>query len=418
MRKLIFNRINIFVFIICLGFCSGHAYPIDGFVKTGIKRLLYLQRVQSGQIKGTLPVAGGMLPMDNIHLHLVDHNIHDFPDIDPDLQKDLNKLFPNLHESYSLALLDYSSSDNLRYAERHSQKGFQPGSVGKLAVLTGLFCELENIYPYDFDKRIDLLKNKKVRAGEWAIPNIHTIPIFDPESDRLTKRLIIQSDVFTLYEWLDHMLSVSSNGAASVVWREIMLMREFGSDYPGIQESEAESYFKKTSKRTLSDISVDVVNSPLREIGIMEDELRLGTFFTRGASNRIPPQGGSIGTPQGLAKWMWYLEHGQIIDKESSLEIKKLLYQTDKRIRYAANNKLKDAAVFFKSGSLYKCKEESGYNCGKYMGNVYNYMNSVSLVEHKTGKKYMVVLMTNVLKKNSNNDHNALAGWIDEMITK
>lgn len=393
-----------------------NAYPIDGFYRTGIKRLLYLQKVVNGEKTGTIPPKGALLPTDSIGLKLSDHDFLEFPSGDPVLQKQLDKLFPNMHESYSITVLDYSDPDNIRYAKRVETKGFQPGSVGKLAVLTALFCELENIYPYDFDKRIALLKDKKVRAGVWAIPNIHNVPVYNETKETLTKRLLVESDVFSLYEWLDHMLSVSSNGAASVVWREIMLMRAFGEEYVNLDQQAVDSYFKSKSRKELSDLSIDVVNSPLRELGIEEDDWRLGTFFTRGASNIVTPQGGSIATPRALTKWLWLLEHGQIVDTASSLEMKRLMYLTDTRIRYASNARLKEAALFFKSGSLYKCKEEEGFSCGKYMGNVFNYMNSVCIVEHLDGTHYFVVLMTNVLKKNSNIDHNVLAGNIDKLI--
>lgn len=261
-----------------------------------------------------------------------------------------------------------------------------------------------------------MLKDKRVRAGVWAIPNIHNVPVYNETKETLTKRLLVESDVFSLYEWLDHMLSVSSNGAASVVWREIMLMRAFGEEFVNLDQQTVDGYFKSKSRKELSDLSIDVVNSPLRELGIEEDEWRLGTFFTRGASNIVTPQGGSIATPRALTKWLWLLEHGQIVDAASSLEMKRLMYLTDTRIRYASNARLKEAALFFKSGSLYKCKEEEGFSCGKYMGNVFNYMNSVCIVEHPDGTHYFVVLMTNVLKKNSNIDHNVLAGNIDKLI--
>lgn len=139
-------------------------------------------------------------------------------------------------------------------------------------------------------------------------------------------------------------------------------------------------------------------------------------MFTRGATSYIPGKGGSLGTPQGLVKWMLALERGDVIDPETSLEIKRLMYMTDRRIRYAGNESLKEGAVYFKSGSLYKCKEEEGFKCGKYMGNVDNFMNSVAIIEHEDGTVYLVALMTNVLRKNSNIDHNVLAGRIDKMM--
>ena len=89
---------------------------------------------------------------------------------------------------------------------------------------------------------------------------------------------------------------------------------------------------------------------------------------------------------------------------------------TDRRIRYASANVLNDAAVYFKSGSLYKCDREKNPECGQYMGNVYNYMNSVIIIEHENGPRYIVVLMSNVLGKNSNSDHAALASRIDRLV--
>jgi hypothetical protein len=212
-------------------------------------------------------------------------------------------------------------------------------------------------------------------------------------------------------------MSVSNNGAASIVWREAMLMRVFGNKYPELTFEEKMQYFKSTPKSDLSNIATSVVNDPLRSMGITDEEWKLGLMFTRGASNYVPGKGGSIGTPKGLMKYLIHLERGTFLDKESCLEMKRLMYMTDRRIRYAANESLKTAAVYFKSGSLYKCKPEEGFSCGKYKGNVNNFMNSVAIVEHENGRTYMVVLMSNVLRRNSNTDHNALAGRIDKLIT-
>jgi hypothetical protein len=110
------------------------------------------------------------------------------------------------------------------------------------------------------------------------------------------------------------------------------------------------------------------------------------------------------------------MERGKVVDRESSLEIKRLMYMTERRIRYATAGSLSKAAVYFKSGSLYKCKAEEGYVCEKYKGNVDNFMNSVAIIEHENGNTYMVVLMSNVLKKNSGTDHAVLANSIDRIV--
>ena len=159
-----------------------------------------------------------------------------------------------------------------------------------------------------------------------------------------------------------------------------------------------------------------MVNLPLRELGITKEEWRLGSFFTRGANTYVGSKDGSIGSPLGLMKFLIQLEQGNVIDEASSLEMKRLMYMTDRRIRYAQSPALKEAAVYFKSGSLYKCDRSKGEACGKYMGNVTNFMNSVVIVEHPDNCRYMVTLMTNVLRKNSGTDHMMLASRIDKMI--
>lgn len=398
-------------------------YPIDGYDHTGIRRLKRLERIQIGEIKATTsPLPSGALKgYSDFRLNLAGResdSVAVFLSPDPAFQAEVNGLFRGLDKSYSLALLDISDPAAPRYAQRNQNAGYQPGSVGKLAVLTGLFTQLARLYPDSWEDRTALLRNKSVRAGVWGLTDEHTIPIYDIEKDKLLRRQVIAGDVFSLYEWTDHMLSVSNNGAASVVWREVMLMAAFGDRYPALGQEEAEQYFKENPKKELTDLGNEVVNTPLRSLGISEDEWRLGSFFTKGANTYVGDKGGSIGTPIGLMKFLIRLEQGTVVDSMSSLEMKRLMYMTDRRIRYAQSPALKEAAVYFKSGSLYKCDREKDPNCGKYMGNVMNYMNSVAIVEQPENCTYMVVLMTNVLGKNSATDHMYLAGRIDKLIRR
>lgn len=394
-------------------------YPIDGYDETGIDRLLRLQRIMSGEIEGQSPPSGAQKSITDIRLELTGprgDTLETIPAPDPGLQKSVDAIFSTLDPSYSLAVLDITEGRPIRYAHRKQAVGYQPGSVGKLAVLVALFNELERIYPHSFEKRQELLRNREVSGGQWVIPNEHEVPIYNPETGFYARRPVRKEDRFSLYEWTDHMISVSSNAAASVVWRECLLMRAFGSRYPDLTEEEAAEYFKSTPKKELSEIAGSVVNDPLREIGINADEWKLGRFFTHGAASIVPPGGGSIGSPLGLMKFLIAVERGRIIDRKSSLEIKRILYQTDRRIRYAASPALANAAVYFKSGSLYKCQQEEGFNCKKYHGNVYNYMNSVAIVEQPDGRTYLVVLMSNVLRQNSSAEHYTLATRIDKLI--
>lgn len=402
--------------MVCL--MASAYYPIDGYNFTGIRRLKRLQLCVAGDLPDPGLPPGAYRSLRDIKLNLTGQkeSTDKLLVTDAKLQKQIDALFPKLDKSYSVTILDITNANALRYAQQNETRGYQPGSVGKLAVLTALFHQLAKIYPNSFEKRTTLLRTKMVKAGAWALTDSHTVPIFYPETNQLIKRQVVATDVFSIYEWADHMLSVSNNGAASVVWREALLMAAFGEKYLTLTQEEIANYFKNTPKNTITDLAIDVVNLPLRNLGIGEDEWRLGTFFTRGAGQYVGAKGGSIGSPLGLMKWMLQLEQGKVIDEQSSLEMKRLMYMTDRRIRYAQAPQLREAAVFFKSGSLYKCDRSTGEECGKYRGNVYNYMNSVAIIEHTDGTKYLVCLMTNVLRKNSASDHMFLASSIDKVI--
>ncbi|HSG68334.1 MAG TPA: serine hydrolase [Bacteroidales bacterium] len=396
-------------------------YPIDGYQITGIKRLLYLQLVINGELKGTMPKPGARLGVNDIKLNLTGvrgDSLENMPAPDQKLQKAIDGLFPNMHESYSIALLDVTPGRQMRYAKRNDLQGFQPGSVAKLIVAAALFNELKNLYPDSFELRQQLLRETQVTGGRWVIHDEHTVPVFNVETKTLKSRVVKEDDVFTLYEWVDHMLSASNNSAASVVWRETLLIHVFGKAYPYLEPEHVQEYFNTTSRAKLSELAVEVVNAPLRDLGISPDEARLGSFFTKEAKKIIPPSGGSLGTPSGFMKYLVAMERGRLVDELSSLEIKRLMYMTARRIRYASSEALNPAAVYFKSGSLYQCREEEGYTCTKYQGNKNNFMNSVIIVEHPDGTTYLVVLMSNVLKKNSAADHNGLATQIDRIIRK
>lgn len=395
---------------------TAEAYPIDGVTKTKIRRLLRLERMDTAKLVRTLPY-GARYHLPYVKLNLVGRKIDsNLLASDPILEEELEKLIPNGGRAYSLAIMDITPGREPRYVERNAELTYQPGSVGKLAVITALMCELENVYADSVQARWDLMRDHVVKGGPFAVYDHHTIPEYDPQTERYSRPRVNQQHEFSLYEWADHMLSVSNNGAASVVWREAILMRVFGPGYPDLTREEAENYFRQTSRGELRDLSRSVISEPLRHMGIGHDEFRVGTMFTRGASGIVPPQGGSSATPRGLMKWMTALESGTLIDEASSLEIKRLLYMTDRRIRYAHAPVLDSAAVYFKSGSLYGCKP--GTSCGKYRGNRMNYMNSVCIVEQPEGTRYLVALMTNVLGRNSAYDHQLLATRIDRMLRK
>jgi hypothetical protein len=120
-------------------------------------------------------------------------------------------------------------------------------------------------------------------------------------------------------------------------------------------------------------------------------------------------------------EYLLLMEQGKLIDEYSSRQLKRLLYMTERRIRYASAPALKDSAVYFKSGSLYSCQPEEGFKCGKYKGNKMNYMNSIAIVESPAGDyklNYIVTLVSNVLRKNSAVAHQTLATRIQRLLER
>ena len=410
----VFALFAVFFYLVAasVAFC----YPVDGFKETGIRRLARLER-QAAKDELYSVVPGGMLPSSAIKLDLVDRKEASvWPrKPDPELQRELDAIFVKKDPSYAVGLLDITPGRPVRYAARQEEQLYSPGSVGKLAIAAGLFTELARLYPDSVAQRQNLLRTRMITAGPWIHVDPHVIPVYDPKSGVYASRPIKEGDVFSLYEWTDHMLSASANAAASTVWREVILMHHFGASYPP-SAAEAKTFFSTTSRAKLRELGMEVVNRPLRAMGIGKKDWQLGSFFTSGGRKLVPPGGTSYANVRGLLTYLITLESGRLVDAWSSLELKKLLYMTTNRIRYASSPSLRNAAVYFKSGSLYRCAPERDFSCGKYRGNVENSMNSVAIVEQPDGRKYLVVLLSNVLRKNAAVEHLNLATAIDQLI--
>jgi len=67
---------------------------------------------------------------------------------------------------------------------------------------------------------------------------------------------------------------------------------------------------------------------------------------------------------------------------------------------------------------MHECRKEKGFNCRKYHGNVMNYMNSVTVVETDGSRPlhYIAVVLSNVLKKNSQDVHISVAQDVHQLI--
>jgi hypothetical protein len=392
-------------------------YPLDGAAATGIRRLTGYRLVNEGKIKGTVKLPpGSLLRSDQIVLRLRGatpaFDITGSAPRDPYLQSGIERIFGSRDPSYAVALADISDQQNPRYASLRGDDKKIPGSVGKLCVVTGLFGALAAVWPSVTDRQ-RVLRDTIVEADGFVYVDGKTVPFYHDGDEAVINRQLRPGDRFSLWEWADHMLSQSSNAAGSMVWREAMLIRRFGNAYPR-PKTEQDAFIKETPKAEIARLALSALEEPLTGSGIDTSRMRLGTFFTRNASKVIPGTA-SYASPNELLRWLIKMEQGKIVDEWSSLEIKKLLYFVRPRYRYASSPALLKAAVFFKSGSLFECKAEAGFTCKQYKGNVTNLMHSVAVVE-SGDKRYLIAMMSNVLRLNSATEHQNIAGEIEKLI--
>jgi hypothetical protein len=405
--------------LLCVFLSAGPAlaYPLDGYESTGIGRLQHQRLVQEGKLGGKKRPSGELLPLAQVDLRLLRQRNFELPPPDPALTAKLKKLVGPDVERYGISLLDLSDPQNPRYAEYHGGQRQNPGSIGKLLVALGIFQALEDIYPNDIDARKRVLRESMITADEFAAGDHHTVRFWDAKTQTLTRRPLQAGDQATLYTFLDWMISPSSNAAASMLEKHLILLSHFRERYP-VSLDEEKRFFAETPKKQLSEIFLNAITSPVTHNGLDIDQLRQGSFFTRKGKQRVPGTS-SYATPRELTNFTLKMEQGKLVDLFSSREIKRLMYITERRIRYGSSGVLWPSAVYFKSGSLYSCQKEEGFKCGKYMGNKRNFMNSIAIIETKAGQDrlyYMAAVLSNVLRKNSARDHRDLARAVHGML--
>jgi len=385
-------------------------YPLDGYESTGIFRLEAQRLVQLGKAQGTPRPPGELLPLEMVDLRLLDRPDLQLPPPDPKLTAELKRLIGPDVERYGIALFDLSDLANPRYAEWHGDQHQNPGSVGKLLVALGIFQALADSYPDDVEARRSILRNTIITADIFSVYDHHTVQMYNPEKGTLVKRPIREGDQASLWTYLDWMMSPSSNSAAGMLQKHLILMAHYGKQYPPSPE-EMKRFFEETPRKELSEIFARAIQDPVTRNGLDLNSLRQGSFFTHEGKRRVPGTS-SYATPRELLRYLLKMEQGKLVDVFSSREIKRLMYITERRIRYASSGALRKSAVYFKSGSLYSCQPEPGFTCTKYHGNKRNYMNSAAIIESPAGQNrlyYMVTVLSNVLRKNSAVDHRDLA---------
>lgn len=394
---------------------SARAYPLDAYERTGIARLHGFERARKQLLESGLLKPGALWDLDRVKLRLLDRPGLVLPAPDPGFSKQVRDLLGADAAAYGVAILDLSNPARPRYAEVNADKAQQPGSVGKLMVLLAFFQALADAHP-DVADRQRILRDTLITADEWIRTDTHKVPIYAVGDSKIDRRPIQEGERANLWTFLDWTASASSNAAASILMVQVLLLRHFGAEYP-VSEQRASDFLRRTPGATLSRIFADAMVSPLRRNGLDPSKLQQGSFFTREGKRRVSSVG-SVSTARELVRYCLQMEQGKLVDRWSSLEIKRLLYLTDIRIRYASSPALDEAAVYFKSGSLYGCRKERGFVCQKFMGNRINYMNSVAIVETRGRRQlhYIAAVLSNVLRKNSSDVHVALAQGVHRLI--
>jgi len=395
----------------------GWSYPLDGYPYTGILRLEGFRLAQEGKVRGIKIPMGARLDNDRVDLRLRDQQDFEIPPIDKDFTEAVGTFLGDDADRYAVAVLDMSDPDNPKYAEHNGTQRSNVGSVGKLLVVLGIFQALADIYPDDIDQRLKILRSSLVTADLFIQRDHHKVPLWNLGAKKISYRPIQIGDQASLWTYLDWMLSASSNAAASIVIKELMLLVHFRNQYPRVDE-QAQHFFSQTPKKELTALLFRALLDPITRNGLDLEQLRQGSLFTRKGKQLVPGTT-SYASPRELMHLMVKLEQGKLIDAFSSREIKRLIYMTQGRIRYASSPALYKAAVYFKSGSLYKCQAEPNFKCGKYQGNVVNRLASLAIVESPASERrhhYMVVVMSNVLRKNSAVAHQTLATRIHRLI--
>jgi hypothetical protein len=393
------------------------SYPMDGYDYTECRRVLYTWRKMHGEAAGPPIPAGARLPLADILPRLTDGAPPLAFDPDPELSRAIRDALGEDAAEYAVSVLDLSDPENPIYAELNPDTVRNVGSVGKMVVALAWFQALADIYPDDIPARERLMRETVIRGDEFVISDHHKVVVFDPETNVREFRQIQVGDKGNLWDWMDWMLSASNNAAAATMQKQVMLLKHFGKAYPPTPEQEAQ-FFADTTYNARGELFMGAMDEPMQRNGMDTRRFRQGSFFTRTGKQKV---GGtsSVGNVRELVKYLYRMERGELVDAWSSREIKRLMYMTERRIRYASHPVLNPYAVYFKSGSLYSCQPEPGFKCGKYMGNKRNYLASVAIVEGPVPGRdyhYLVAVSSNVLRKNSAVAHQTLALRIHRLI--
>ena len=203
-------------------------YPLDGYVSTAIGRLEAARLVAIGERPGKARPPGELLPLDLVELRLTNYPHLTLPAPDPAFTERVKKLLGANVSRYGIAVLDLSDPQHPRYAEIHGNTRQNPGSVGKILVALGIFQALADIYPDDVGARRRVLREAMITADGFSHYDSHTVRLWNPCTGKITRRPIQDGDRASLWTYLDWMMSPSSNSAAGMIQKHLMLLVHYG----------------------------------------------------------------------------------------------------------------------------------------------------------------------------------------------
>jgi len=395
----------------------SHAYPLGDFKRTGITRLegyFHSLKTPSGQ---RIIVPGARLEPEEIKLNLKGQTF-ELPPPDAEFSSQLREILGR--GNFGVAVLDITDPMRPIYAAYDDRRTFIPASTGKVLVAFTLLQTLAQVFPRDIAARERLLRESIITADDFILTDdSHEVPFWDRDQGTISFRPVQIGDRANLWTYLDWMISASSNAAASTVMKQVLLLNHFRAAYPPSPASE-EVFFTYNSPERLASQYQSITRRAFELNGFAPEGLMQASFFTKQGKKRVPSKGSSA-SPREMVRFLMLMEQGRLIDEFSSLELKRLLYMTQARTRYAASPSLVGAAVYYKAGSLYRCTPEAGYICEKARGNRLNLMNVLAEVEYPARQprlKYLVSVSSNVLRYDAGELHAQMAGQIQALMER
>jgi hypothetical protein len=390
-----------------------YSYPLDGYENTGMQRLEgYLFSLQTPSGQRTI-VRGARLKQDSLIFTLRNLPFSP-PSPSSSFTREVIHALGSNPSRVAFSILDITNPEKPVLAAHNDTHHFIPASVGKIVVALAWFQRLKELYPKDIPQRIKLLKESIIEADELIIKDHHEVPFWNRDTGEVYNKLLdigVRGNVFTYMDW---MISASSNAAGTILMKELILLDKLGARYSGATPEVKNQVWESIPKGSRAATLSSIVTRSLVVNGLKPSLLYQVSPFTKTGKALIPARG-STATTRELLQYLTQLERALLVDSFSSAEIKKLMYSTQTRARLASNPELNDSAVYYKSGSNFKCN----YNCADNEGDVENLMNSIAVVEYPVENPklvYLVALHSNIPRTNAVELHKEFGGAIQRLM--